>query len=274
MEKQSWQHELRDRTIADFGEQWTCYTESEGHYGSTALLADVFGPLLTIDELADKQVVEIGSGNGRIVRVLLDAGAKRIVAIEPSKAVEVLRLNFGELADRVEVLHCRGEDMPVSLQVDYVVSIGVIHHVPEPQPVMAASFRALLPGGRMVIWVYGAEGNRLAVGAIKSIRSATIHLPHVVLAMLAHLANLLLDVYLALCRWLPLPLRDYMRHVIGKFNRSTRHLVIYDQLKPAYARYYTEAEVRSLFVEAGFVDIRLHNRHNYSWTVIGTRPTT
>jgi SAM-dependent methyltransferase len=272
MEKQSRQYELRDRTIADFGDQWTRYADNEGHYGSIAILADTLGPLLPVGALAGKEIAEIGSGTGRIVRMLLAAGAKRILAIEPSKAVELLRGNLAEWADRVEVLQCRGEEIPVNSELDYVLSIGVIHHIPEPKPVLAASFRALRPGGRLVIWVYGREGNRMTVATIEAIRAVTIHLPHAALALLCHIFNLALDVYLSLCRWLPLPLRDYMRNVIGKFNRAKRYLVIYDQFKPAYAKYYTEVEVRSLFVDAGFVDVRLYHRRGYSWTVIGTRP--
>ena len=56
-------------------------------------------------------------------------------------------------------------------------------------------------------------------------------------------------------------------------SRKKRFLVIYDQLKPAYAKYYTGAEAEALLRKAGFVDVRAHHRRGYSWTVIGTRPT-
>ena len=32
----------REQTIADFGEQWTRYTDNDGFYGSTELLKDIF----------------------------------------------------------------------------------------------------------------------------------------------------------------------------------------------------------------------------------------
>jgi hypothetical protein len=65
-----------------------------------------------------------------------------------------------------------------------------------------------------------------------------------------------------------------MTNVFGKLSRQHRSLVIYDQLCPAYARYYKQAEARSLFEHAGFRDVRLHHRHGYSWTVIGTKPAS
>ena len=138
---------------------------------------------------------------------------------------------------------------------------------------VAAAYHALRPGGRIVVWLYGKEGNRLVVALIEALRSVTTHLPHWMLALLASFCNLVLDVYIPLCRLLPfLPLADYARNVIGKFDRRKRYLVIYDQLKPAYAKYYTEAEVGALLERGGFSAITLYHRRRYSWTAMGRRP--
>ena len=230
--------DLRNRTIADFGDQWTRYTDNDGFYGSVDLLADTFGPLLPLSALQGQRVADIGSGTGRIVRMLLAAGAGRVLAIEPSQAIEVLRRNLQLETQRVDILHARGEEIPGGLDLDFIVSIGVLHHIPNPDPVIAAAFRALRPGGRMLVWLYGKEGNRLVVAIVEALRSTTTHLPHWMLALLAALCNLALDVYIPLCRLLRfLPLADYMQNVIGRFSRHKRYLVIYDQLKPAYAKF-------------------------------------
>jgi hypothetical protein len=71
---------------------------------------------------------------------------------------------------------------------------------------------------------------------------------------------------------MPLPLADYMRRVMQPLTPDKRRVVIYDQLNPAYAKYYTREEARALLAGPGFTDIRLHHRHGYSWTVIGTKP--
>jgi len=272
MRKGSASLDLRSRTIADFGDQWTRYVDNDGFYGSVDLLADTFGPLLSVTALRGKTVAEIGSGTGRIVQMLLVAGARHVLAIEPSRAVDVLRRNLECEADRVEILHARGDEIPAGRDLDYVVSIGVLHHIPDPAPVVRAAFDALRPGGEMVVWVYGREGNRGIVALIEAMRSITTRLPHWMLAALASACNALLDVYMLLCRALPfLPLAAYVRNVIGKFDRRKRYLVLYDQLKPAYSKYYTESESRALLERAGFVDVSLYHRHGYSWTVRGRR---
>jgi hypothetical protein len=63
-----------------------------------------------------------------------------------------------------------------------------------------------------------------------------------------------------------------MREVIARLTPAKRRLVIYDQLNPAYAKYYTRTEAHALLERAGFVDIQLYHRHGYSWSVVGTRP--
>jgi SAM-dependent methyltransferase len=127
------------RTIADFGEQWTKYQDNLGYYGSVALFEDVFAPLLTAADLAGKRVADIGAGTGRFVNIFLDAGASHVVAIEPSAAFDVLKRNTGTRESRVTYLQVTGDRIPPDLGLDYAFSIGVLHHIPEPRPVLLAA---------------------------------------------------------------------------------------------------------------------------------------
>ena len=262
---------LTSRTIDDFGDQWTRYTNNDGYYGSPDLLADVFGPLLAAEALKGKKVLEIGSGTGRIVHMLLAAGATHVTAVEPSRAMSVLKENTLSSAQQITYLQCRGDELPGGPLQDFVVSIGVLHHIPEPQPVITSAYRILKPGGKIVIWVYGWEGNGSYLSVILPLRSVTTRLPHWLLSPICHGLNLLLAGYIGLARYFPVPLRRYMTEVLGRFSASKRYLVIYDQLKPAYAKYYKEHEVRKLLEDAGFDDVKLHHRHGYSWTALGSK---
>jgi SAM-dependent methyltransferase len=264
---------LAEKTIADFGDQWQRYTDNEGYYGDIGILSGTLEPLLPLKALDGARVAEIGSGTGRIVRMLLLAGAKEVIAIEPSAAFEVLKRNLAGDTDRVTFLNQAGHEIPAGLDLDFILSIGVIHHIPDPAPVIEAARRALRPGGRLIVWLYGAEGSGLIVRCIRALRGVTTRLPHAMVAAIAQLLTIALDAYIVGCRHLRfLPLRDYVLNVVGRFPRSKRYLVVYDQLRPAYAKYYSEQEARSLLQSGGFEDVRLFFRHGYSWTVIGTRP--
>lgn len=268
--------DLSARTIADFGEQWSTYTDNDGadFYSDREMLSDLLGPLMDVSEITGRRVAEIGAGTGRIVSMLLDRGAAHVVAIEPSDAVDALRDNLARRDDseKVTVLRVRGEQIPTDQAFDLVLSVGVLHHIPDPAPVVRAAYQALAPGGRMVAWVYGHEGNRAYLSLVGPLRQLTTRLPHAALSTLCHGLNLALDAYLAACKkGAPLPLASYVTNVIGRFSRQKRHRVIYDQLNPAYAKYYREAEARALLEDAGFGNVQLYHRHGYSWTVVGER---
>ncbi len=263
--------ELQRKTIADFGEQWVHYSDNAGFYGSLELFKDAFGPLLSPEDIAGRRVADIGSGTGRIVHMLVMAGAAHVTAIEPSESFSVLEANTRALGERVHCVRTTGDAMPEG-DFDLVVSYGVLHHIPDPQPVVAAAWRALRPGGRLAVWLYGHEGNELYLALPEPLRAVTTRLPHAALATLSALLTVPLSAYAAACAVLPLPLRDYMLSVIRRLSWKKRSLNVYDQLNPAYARYYRRDEAVALLADAGFVDVRIHHRHGYSWTVTGVRP--
>lgn len=265
-------HGLTDKTIADFGEQWTTYVDNDGRYGSTEYFFDIVSPLLSAEDVRNSTVADIGAGTGRITMMLLEAGAKLVYAVEPSAAFEVLRRNTEAVADRVVYHRLRGDQLPPGLGLDLVVSIGVVHHIPEPAPVMRAIHGALREGGRCVLWLYAHEGNEQYLRFAKPLRRMTTRLPHARLAVLCHALTAVAGVYAWAAGRLPLPLAAYMRDVFGTMDRRARYLVIYDQLNPAYAKYYRREEALALLTQAGFVDVQLHHRHSYSWTVSGLKP--
>lgn len=260
-----------DRTIEQFGEQWGRFADTGGTFGSVSILQDFCGPLLDVGEIAGRHVVEIGSGNGRFVRMLLEAGAAHITAVEPSSGMEVLKSNTREAAGRIDYLQIRGDELP-RIDADLAICIGVLHHIEDPLPTVRRVKEALPPGSRFLFWVYGREGNSLYIAFAETLRLFTRVAPDWLLSALAHGLNAALGVYVFLCRYLPLPLGRYMREVMSRFDRKKRYFLIFDQLNCGYAKYYTGAEVRELMERGGFTDVQTYHRHGMSWTVIGRRP--
>jgi SAM-dependent methyltransferase len=265
-------HHATESTISDFGDQWTRFQDNSGYYGSRGLFEDIVGSVLDPREISGRRVADIGSGSGRIVEMLLSEGAAHVAALEPSRAFDVLVQRFADRPGVVSVHHLRGEGIADLGPFDLVFSIGVLHHIPEPLPVLSAAFQALKPGGRMVAWLYGVEGNRLYLSLALPLRLLTSRLPDKALDVLVRTLDMPLCVYMAVCRMLPLPLRGYMRNVLAKMAPDKRRLIVFDQLNPAYAKYYARTEAIGLFERAGFADIVTYHRHGYSWTVVGTKP--
>ncbi|NJK99868.1 MAG: class I SAM-dependent methyltransferase [Spirulinaceae cyanobacterium SM2_1_0] len=263
--------DLSARTISDFGDQWLAYQDNEGYYASAALLEDISGPLLASQDLTGCKVADIGSGTGRIVDMLLACDVQHVVALEPSQAFEVLKTNTREQSNHITYLNTTGNNLPSYGDIDYVFSIGVLHHVPDPQPTVRAAYSALRPGGRFLVWLYGKEGNELYLLFTGLARLFTTRLPDPWLKRFVRFIDIPLVLYIHLCQRLALPLHRYMRNHMSKLTPSVRRLTIFDQLNPAYAKYYSYQECRILLEEGGFTDIHLYHRHGYSWTAIGTK---
>jgi SAM-dependent methyltransferase len=262
----------QSRTVHDFGEQWAAHPDNKGFYGSLELFRDMFYPLLDPEEVRGCRVADIGSGTGRIVRMLLEAGAAHVLAVEPSEAFDILRQNLREYGQRVSFLKATGDQLPPGGDLGFIFAYGVLHHIPDPVPVVRAAFAALRPGGRFAAWLYGREGNRLYLALVLPLRAVTVRLPHGALTALVRALDALVAVYIALCKVLQLPMRKYVVKIIGRLSVDKRRLNIYDQLNPAYAKYYTREETLALMRRGGFKDIAIHHRHGYSWTVVATKP--
>lgn len=260
------------RLVGEFGEQWERFRDTSGYFGSLSMLRDFLGPLLAPEDLADRRVLDVGSGAGRFANMFLDAGASRVLAVEPSEGIDVLKDNTRERADRMEYLNVRGEEIP-DVEADVAFSIGVLHHLEDPDPVVRRVRQVLRPGGRFVVWLYGRENNTMYILFAESIRLLTRAVPDAVLEAMAHVLNAILGVYVAACRILPLPLRTYMLEVMSRMDRRKRFFLIFDQLNCSYARYYTGEEAVALLERNGFCDVQAYHRHGMSWTVMGAKPT-
>lgn len=261
-----------ERTIEDFGEQWHQFTENEGFYGSVDSLKDKCGDLMSVEDIRGKDVCEIGAGAGRFIGILSRLSPKSILAVEPSKAIEVLKKNTEHIDVPIRYLNVTGDQLDETETLDYVFSIGVIHHIVDPVPTLRAALNALRPGGRLLIWVYGYEGNEVYLTLVTPLRRITQRMPDPFVRALSWALLAIVEVYIFLCRFLRLPLRGYMVNVFGKFSTNKKLLAIFDQLNPAFAKYYKRDEIINVVKKAGFGNVKAIARHGYSWSVIGEKP--
>ena len=262
---------LKNKSIKDFGEQWSHFTNNPNYYGSKTVLLDILGPNFNLKTINGSLIVDVGAGTGRLINSLANLGAREIIAVEPSKAFEVLQKNVKHLGSKVRCLNICGDKLPQSLKADLIISIGVIHHIPDPKPVLDSIYSALKEGGTAIIWLYGYEGNKFYLSLIKPLRKVTILLPHFLLLFLCKLLEPILNIYAKLCEYINLPLSNYMLSHISLLDKEARTITIYDQLNPAYSNYYTKNEAIELMKASGFTNIKYFHRHGYSWTISGLK---
>lgn len=261
---------IRNKTIKDFNNQWKLSGYlNDDYWSSDQILFDHFGEIFDIKEITNKVISEVGAGPGRLIRTFLKFHPKKIFAIEPSdNGIKKMNESFKD-SKNLEIIQSDGLNFKNNELSDIIFSLGVIHHIKNPTDVLTNIRKNLKKNGLIVIWVYGYENNLLYILFYKVISKITKYLPDKILYFFANILNLILIPYIFLCKFLSLPLRDYFLKVFNKFSWANRNLAIFDQLNPQYAMYYKKNEIIKELKDAGFSDLKIFHRHNYSWTVVG-----
>lgn len=227
-----------------------------------------------------KVVLDAGCGMGRFSLVSGTFGAKAVLAIDASNSVEATRHNT-QGAPNVHVIQADIHRLPLrrggEAQVDFVFSIGVLHHLDAPQAGFEALVRHLCPGGTIFVWVYGRENNGWLVRVVNPIRVAlTSRLPRPALYACSWVVAALLHPIVRLiyrpangegsCRWVRrvLPYNDYLAW-LGQFQFRHNHHVVFDHLVAPVAFYLRREELEAWFQEAGLEVIHISWRNRNSW---------
>jgi SAM-dependent methyltransferase len=248
-----------------FGYEWDAYAEILPQYEEQFSRWTVH---LTPEDWRGKSFLDVGCGMGRNSFWPMRYGARAGCAVDiDERSLAQARRNLAGF-ESVEVRRASAYDLPFAERFDIVFSIGVIHHLEHPKLALQQMVKAAKPGGRVLIWVYGREGNRWLVGVLDPLRRALFsHLP---IAWVHHLS-----LYPAAALWLLLRLglrpNAYFRLLAG-FGFGHLRSIVFDQMLPRIAHYWPQQTVLELMQTAGLEDIRIAPVNQMSWSAIGMRP--
>lgn len=110
------------------------------------------------------RVLDYGCGNGYVLSHYARGGATTFGVDLTRAALERARSRFQMLGLAANLLQGDGETIPLASEaLDVVCSMGVIHHVQNPRPVIGELHRVLRPGGRLILMVYNKNSFRYRV---------------------------------------------------------------------------------------------------------------
>lgn len=116
-----------------------------------------------ISDLSDRNVLDIGCGNGYHCWRMLGAGAKSVLGIEPMLHF-VMQFNLFKSFlpfDNIEILPLRVEDLPPNLKAfDTVFSMGVLYHRRSPIGHLMELREMVVPGGELVLETLVIDGKK------------------------------------------------------------------------------------------------------------------
>lgn len=149
------------KTVEGFGEEWSAYDQQSLPPGE---LRRVFGEYFSVfqfDRLpAGAEGFDLGCGTGRWA-LLVAERVGLLHCIDPApKALAVAREKLGHLRN-VRFHEAGAADIPLPDESqDFGYSLGVLHHIPDPEAAMASCVRKLKPGASFLVYVYYALENR------------------------------------------------------------------------------------------------------------------
>ena len=116
----------------------------------------------TVD-LQDKNVLDVGCGNGYYALRMREAGAKTVIGVDPTilYVMQFLAVNYFLRDPNVFVLPLRLDELPMpSRRFDTTFSMGVLYHQRSPIEHLRQLRQTIRPGGQLVletIYVPGEE---------------------------------------------------------------------------------------------------------------------
>lgn len=263
-------------TATRFGEEWTQFDMITDEYEKQFL--SWIEPVGR-DHFVGKIVLDLGCGKGRHILQSKKFGAKEVIGIDLSHAVDAAFANVGRM-EGVHILQGDIFHLPLRKELfDYGYSIGVLHHTPDPRKAFLRLVEMIKPSGSVSAWVYGREGNGWIVYLLNPFRRLTSALPLMLTKAIAFVFAVILQTALVLLYrpanrlpWLKhhLPYSSYLCSICG-YSFRENFSIVFDHLLPEIAFYIREDEFRSWFTDAKLSEVTITRRYNNSWRGFGVK---
>jgi SAM-dependent methyltransferase len=218
------------------------------------------------EDLEGATVLDGGCGAGRFAEIAARRGA-HVVALDHSAAVEAAARNLAAHAG-VDLVQADLADPPFAPGTfDFVYSIGVLQHTPDPYATLRSALALCRPGGRFAFTAYGRRWYT-GLHAKYLVRPVTRRLPSAALLRAVELAAVVLFPLTDLLFGLPLigraarfaiPFANPAGHddLTREQRRAQAVLDTFDMLSPAYDRPLRADRVEAVLRDAGVASYEL-----------------
>ena len=149
------------KTVEGFGDEWSAFDQEALPHAEQLRVFNEYFSIFPFGRLSDSaEGFDLGCGTGRWA-LLMAQRVRLLHCIDPAaKALAVARKRLGNL-DNVQFHQASAADIPLSdASQDFGYSLGVLHHIPDPEAAMASCVRKLKTGAPFLVYIYYALENR------------------------------------------------------------------------------------------------------------------
>ena len=262
-------------TAEGFGWQWQHFTQEDERYAEQFLgwIAPV-----TPEFFHEKVVLEGGCGKGRHTQLAARWGAREVIGIDLSVAVDTAFAATRSLPN-AHIIQADIYHLPLARKFDYAFSIGVLHHLPDPRGGFLSLASKVKPGGYISAWIYGAENNEWITRFVNPVREkitsridqrALLQLSKIPAAGLYMATKL---VYGPLNRSgssvaKHLFYNDYLSS-ISTFGWREQHTIVFDHLVAPTAYYISREDFETWWRDLGASEVLISWHNKNSWRGTG-----
>ncbi|MBI5570918.1 MAG: methyltransferase domain-containing protein [Desulfomonile tiedjei] len=264
------------RTQRSFGYQWTTFSEMVCDF------RDNFWNYLhpaTPETFKGRLGLDAGCGFGRHIYHAAACGAE-MVGVDLSRAIDATHKNTRQFPN-VHLVQANIYALPFEPGTfDFVYSIGVLHHLPDPGRGINALAGLVKPNGSMFVWLYSST-RRITNFFLEAVRHLTTRLPYSIVNGMSFAGALVDQVFFVL------PYRAVRRipgvggiaeklappriKMYSRYPFQVLHADWFDRLAAPVRFYYSEAQVREALEMAGLGEIQTSPTGYYGWRGCGVR---
>ena len=274
-----------DLNRKNFADEWNYFTSNMDTRNETLAkeeLESCFNPFANYKDLENKFILDAGCGGGRFIYIISkETNAKEIFGLDLSNAVLTAFKNTKHF-ENVTIIQGDITKPPFKKErlFDFIYSIGVLHHLPDPSQGFSSLVNNLKQDGKILAWVYGKEGNDLYIRFADPIRKAiTSKLPFKVNLYLSFIISLIMW-FIILTFYHPLnlvigeetlnkflPFNEYF-NFFRKRGFKDFWRTVFDKMVPTIS-YYISSEEFKMWFESNNLEYKIYFRNGHSWLGIG-----
>lgn len=266
-------------TVDSFGEEWSKFNYFDE--GEIENIGNEYFDIVDFSKFNEQSTaLDVGCGTGRW-SIYLSSKFSNVYAMDPSKAIYAAA-NLTKDISGIHLIKASAENIPFEdNSFDLVISLGVLHHIPDTQKALSSVAKKVKKGGQCLIYLYYALDNRSIF--YKMIFYASSFFRYFISKSPSFIKKGICDVIAVLVYMPFIFLSKFVKALFGRkwgnkiplsyYSNKSFNVIRNDSLDrfgtPLEQR-FTKVQIEKMMREAGLSDIQFSKNQPY-WHVIGTK---